>query len=361
LLLSTIVLTIIGICFALGALDSVFGNRLKVGSIFLETFRKMGAVTLGVMGLYSLAPAAAEGAGMLLRPVAAFLRMDPAAFPSLLFPVDMGGYPLCKELAQDPLLGAFFGTVASSIFGATVGYCIPVSSNLVDRKLHPELALGTLSGLVAIPVALFVGGLVAGIAPLMLAINLIPTLIMSILLCVGLLRKPALMTRIFTGFGRVMSAIGLVGIVLQALRALNIWTPLPTLAPLEDALVVIMRIVISMTGAMVFLTLITRLLRKPMEALGKRAKVDGSTIAGVFAAMVAALIIYSDFDKYPRRGRVMLAAVCASAAFVFGGQLGVVSAWEPSMVTPFFIAKFLAGILAVPLAMWLYGRQEKAE
>lgn len=359
--LSTVLLAVIGLCFALGALDSIFGGRLRLGAVFLETFRKMGAVALGVMGLYSLAPAAADGLRALVGPLAAALRMEPAAFPALIFSVDMGGFGLSTGLAQDARLGAFFGAVAAAIFGATVGYCIPVSSTLIERRYHPELALGTLSGLVVIPAALFAGGLVAGFSPAVMAWNLLPTILLSALLSVGLLRKPRLMTPVFTWFGRIMSAIGLLGIVLQALRALGIWTPLPALAPLEDAAAVIVRIAIIMTGAMVLVEILRRLLRRPMEALGKRLGADGGTVAGLLVATVSALIVYTSFDSYPARGRVLLAAFCASGAFVLGGQLGVVSAWAPDMVPAFFTAKLLAGALALPLALFLQTRREKAE
>ncbi len=359
MLFSKVILAVIALCFALGAVDSIFGGRLKLGPVFLDTFRKLGAVTLGVMGLYSLAPAAAEGAKALFEPLASFLHMDPSAFPSLLFPVDMGGYGLCTGLAKDPQTGEFFGAVASSIFGATVGYCIPVSSGLIDKKWHPELALGTLSGLVAIPVALVAGGLFAGLAPLSLLINLIPTMLLAALLCFGLLKAPEAMTKIFTGFGRVMSAIGLLGIVLQALRALNVWNPLPALAPLEDASTVAVRIAMIMSGAMVMVEILGRVLRRPMEALGRKLGVDGATVSGLLVATVSALIVYSGFDRYPGRGKVALAAFCASGAFIFGGQLGVVSAWSPGMVGAFFFAKVLAGVLAVPLAVFLYSRRSK--
>lgn len=358
--LSSVLLVIIGLCFAAGALDSIFGGKLGLGQVFLDTFRKMGSVALGVMGLYSLAPAVAAGVSAFVRPMAEALSMEPAVFPALLFSVDMGGWGLSTGLAQDARFGAFFGSVAASIFGATVGYCIPVSSTLIGREYHPDLALGTLSGLVVIPVALFVGGLVAGFEALRLAWNLLPALLLSILLSIGLLRRPSLMTTAFTWFGRIMSGIGLCGIVLQALRALGVWNPLPALAPLDEAALVIVRIAMIMAGAMVLVEVLRRLLRRPMEALGKKIGADGNTVAGLLVATVSALIVYSSYREYPPRGRVLLAAFCASGAFVLGGQLGVVSAWAPDMVPAFFTAKLLAGAMALPLALWLKIRREKA-
>lgn len=359
MLLSSALLTIIGACFALGAVDSLIGGKLRLGPVFIETFRKMGSVALGVMGLYSLAPAAAPVVSALFAPLAAALGMEPAAFPALLFPVDMGGWGLCTGMAEDARLGSFFGAVAASIFGATVGYCIPVSSSLIDKTYHADLALGTLCGLVMIPFALFAGGLAAGFEAKVLLWNLLPTLVLSVLLSIGLLRKPALMTAIFTWFGRIMSGVGLICIVLQALRALDVWTPLPALAPLGDASAVVVRITITMSGAMVLVELLRRAFRKPMDALGKKTGTDSGTVAGLLVGTVSALIVYSSFDQYPSRGRVLLAAFCASGAFMLGGQLSVVSSWAPDMVASFLISKCVAGALALPLALLLQMRREK--
>ena len=357
--ISAVILFVIGLCFVLGAIDFIIGDKMRLGTIFADTFRKMGAVALGIMGLYSLAPVFSQGLGAVFIPLAAVLHMEPAAFPALLFPVDLGGWGLCTGIAQDAQLGAFFGAVAASILGATVGYCIPVSSTLIHKDLHPDLALGTLSGLVVIPIALFVGGLTAGFNALQLLWNLLPALVLAVLLCIGLIVRPTLMTTIFTWFGRIMSGIGLSGIALQVLRVFGIWTPLPGLAPLDEASLMVVRVAFTMAGAMVLIELLQRLFKKPMEALGKKLGADGNTVAGLMIATVSALIVYSSFDKYPSRGRVLLAAFCASGAFLLGGQFSVVSLWAPEMVLAFIVAKLSGGLLAILLALWLKTRRER--
>ena len=86
------ILCVIAVFFAVGGIDDLIGNRLGLGSVFLETLQKMGMILLGVMGIYSLAPVAAEYVGAAVTPLADALHMDPSVFPAMLFPVDMGGF-----------------------------------------------------------------------------------------------------------------------------------------------------------------------------------------------------------------------------------------------------------------------------
>ena len=82
------ILCVIAVFFAVGGIDHLIGNRLGLGSVFLETLQKMGMILLGVMGIYSLTPVAAEYVGAAVTPLADALHMDPSVFPAMLFPVD---------------------------------------------------------------------------------------------------------------------------------------------------------------------------------------------------------------------------------------------------------------------------------
>jgi ethanolamine transporter len=306
------------------------------------------------MGLCSLAPVAAEILGKALIPAGRALGMDPSVFPALIFPVDMGGWNLCTELAADRKTGVFFGAVASSVFGACTGYCVPVASRVIEKHLHEDLAMGTLAGLSAIPVAL----LSAGLEFRALIWNLLPFAMLAAVLCYGLLRHFQLTVKIFTGFGQTLSAAGILGIALQCLRTLNIWTPLPSMLPFGEATAIVVRIAITMTGAMIMVELINRFGRRLIERIGGKLGVEGAAVSGMLAAAASALIVYTAFAGYLKRGRVLLAAVCASASFVFGGQLSVVSAWAPEMLRAFLIAKLLSGFLAVAFTMALLAKRK---
>ena len=73
------ILCVIAVFFAVGGIDHLIGNRLGLGSVFLETLQKMGMILLGVMGIYSLAPVAAEYVGAAVTPLAD----DPHTMPDV--------------------------------------------------------------------------------------------------------------------------------------------------------------------------------------------------------------------------------------------------------------------------------------
>ena len=156
------ILCVIAVFFAVGGIDHLIGNRLGLGSVFLETLQKMGMILLGVMGIYSLAPVAAEYVGAAVTPLADALHMDPSVFPAMLFPVDMGGFQLAVETAKDPRMGLVSGALIASLCGATVGYTVTVASTVMDKRFFPQLARGILSGMAGIPVGCVVGAVRAG-------------------------------------------------------------------------------------------------------------------------------------------------------------------------------------------------------
>ena len=94
--------------------------------------------------------------GRLIIPVYRFLGVDPAMFGSLLA-IDMGGYQLSMELAENPLIGRYAGIVAASVFGCTIVFTIPVGMGLIEEGDRPVFAKGIMLGLAAMPAALITG------------------------------------------------------------------------------------------------------------------------------------------------------------------------------------------------------------
>lgn len=357
--ISKIVMTILAIFFAAGAIDSMLGNRFGLGEPFLKAFRMMGSLALGILGLYSLAPAAAQGIGTLVQPLAQATGIDPSAFPALIFPVDLGGFTIATAIAHDAQMGLFFGAVAASIFGATVGYNIPLASGLVKPEHNAELALGMLCGLITTPVGIYLAGILTGLPALALAINMLPMALLGGILCVALLRAPTTTARLFAKFGRLMNILGTAGIVLQMLRTLTGWDPIPAMAPLPQSMSLIATITFSVTGGMMLLHVVQRYLPRQLDSLGKRVGLDGKSISGLLISTVTTLVVYSSYDEYPSRGRVLCAAFGASGAFLLGGQMSVVSTLAPDMIPAYFLAKGISGVLAVSLAVLLYKRETR--
>ena len=91
-----IILWLMAIFMALGALDRIFGSRLGLGKQFEEGILAIGALALSMLGILSLAPVLARLLRPVLVPVYGFLGADPAMFAGTILANDMGGAPLAS-------------------------------------------------------------------------------------------------------------------------------------------------------------------------------------------------------------------------------------------------------------------------
>ena len=108
----------------LGGVDRLRGNKWGFGDKFESGFMMLGSMALSMAGMICLTPVLAQGLEQVIVPFYRLIGVDPAMFGSLLA-IDMGGYPLARDLAEDPLLGSYAGLVAASIFGCTIVFTIP--------------------------------------------------------------------------------------------------------------------------------------------------------------------------------------------------------------------------------------------
>ena len=88
-----IILWLMAIFMALGALDRIFGSRLGLGKQFEEGILAIGALALSMLGILSLAPVLAKLLRPVLVPIYGFLGADPAMFAGTILANDMGGAP----------------------------------------------------------------------------------------------------------------------------------------------------------------------------------------------------------------------------------------------------------------------------
>ena len=180
----------------LGGFDRLRGNKWGFGDKFESGFMMLGSMALSMAGMICLTPVLAQWLEGAIVPVYRLLGVDPAMFGSLLA-IDMGGYPLAKELAEDPQLGSYAGLVVSAIFGCTLVFTIPVGMGMIAPADRPFFAKGIMLGLVAMPVGLVAGGLFCGLSvPTCLHQNL-PIFLLALLLLGGLWKFPEKMVKGF--------------------------------------------------------------------------------------------------------------------------------------------------------------------
>lgn len=346
---------ILFILFALfavaGGVDYIISNRLGLGKAFERGITTMGPLALTMTGMMVLAPLLADLLSPVILPLFNLMGVDPAMFAGSLLACDMGGAPLADRLALDPEGALLGGMVCSSLLGVTVTFTIPVSMGMLKAEDRPYAAKGILCGIITVPLGIFVGGFVAGIAPLKVLLNLLPTLLPALLIALGLWKCERVIIKLFSWFGRIMTAVSVLGLLLALFQKLTGWVLISSLAPVEDAILVVGEIALLLAGAFPMMHLIARLLNRPLLALGRRLGVNAVSVTGLLTTTVNSIATFDTVKDMDPRGKVLNMAFAVSAAFVFGDHLAFAGGWEPEAIPAMMAAKLTAGVTALALAL----------
>lgn len=357
---NTIVLWVMAIGSILGGLDKIFGNRFGLGKEFEKGYETMGPLALGMVGIVCLTPLLQRGISGTVAPLCAAFGIDPAIFGAVLAN-DMGGYQLAMELASDPRAGLLSGLLVSSTLGALLVFSIPVGLGIIQKEKQPDFIQGVLLGLIAVPFGSFFGGLAAGFPVGLVAANIAPVAVISLLLVVGLKCIPQKMTKGCMIFGRLVSAAGCVGLVCAGFESVTGMVLIPGMAPIEGAMGTVAEIAIVLGGTFPVLAILMRLLDRPLNFLGRKLGLDFvSTSAMIFTLANSVSLFVMTKDMKPR-GITIATAWMVTTSAVLGDHLAFTASVAPDMILPLVVTKVTGGLLSVPLAMYMTrGMAEKS-
>ena len=342
----------------LGALDRILGNRLGLGQEFENGIQAMGSLALAMVGIVCLAPVLAAVLRPVVVPVFRFLGADPAMFAGSILACDMGGGPLARELTDNPQAAGLGGVITGSMLGAIIVFTIPVALGILKEEDRPALAKGILCGIVTIPVGILVAGLTAGYSIGMVARNLVPIVILAGLIALGLWLAEDKMVRGFAVFGKIVVAVITVGLAAAVIQALTGFAMIPGMVDISEGFQTVGTIAIVLAGAFPLVSAVTRLLQKPLMAVGKLLGINDTAAAGLIASLANSIATFGMVKDMNPRGKVVNIAFAVSAAFVFGDHLGFTAGFAPELLGPVILGKLAGGISAVLLAL-LLTRNEK--
>jgi ethanolamine transporter len=346
-----IIIIIMAVFLAIGGLDRIFGNHLKLGEAFEKGIRTTGEMMLSMIGVIVLAPVLASVLKPVMVPVYGFLGADAAMFAGTLLAPDMGGAPLAYSLAADTDAARLGGIIAASMLGGTVAFTIPVVMGMFDGEDRALSAKGLLYGVVTIPIGIIVGGLVAGFNIVMVLLNTVPIAIISLLIALGLWKAERFLVKGFVIFGKIIIAVATIGIVAAGVESMTGITLIKGLDSLSEAFIVVGQIGIVLAGAFPLIAVINLLLKKPMEKAGSLLKINAVSISGLMTSLVNSLIMFGMVKDMDKRGKVINMAFAVSAAFVFGDHLAFTAGFDAPMIGAMIAGKLAAGITAVALAV----------
>ena len=352
-----ILIAVMAIFAVLGAADRILGDHLGLAPEFENGILAMGSLALAMVGIVSLAPVLASWLRPVVVPVYRFLGADPAMFAGTILACDMGGGSLAQEMTEDPRAALLGGVITGSMLGATVVFTIPVAMGILRPEDRPAMAKGILCGVVTIPVGVLVGGLAAGYPFMMVLRNLTPILIIGALIALGLWRAEEGMIRGFAVFGKIVVAVITAGLAAAIVEELTGFVLIPGMAPISEGFQTVGAIAIVLAGAFPLVYTVTKLLRKPLMAVGKLLGINDAAAAGLVACLANSIAAFEMVKDMNSRGKVVCIAFSVSAAFVFGDHLGYAAGFAPEILPAMIAGKLAGGVAAVAAALLLTRRE----
>lgn len=355
-----VIICLMVIFMALGAVDRILGGRFGLGGKFEEGILAMGSLALAMIGIICLAPVLARLLRPIVVPVYQFLGADPAMFAGTILANDMGGASLAQELALTREAGQFGGLIVGAMLGPTIVFTIPVGLGIIRAEDRPCLATGVLAGIITIPIGSFAGGLAAGFPVGMVVRCLIPIVLFAVLVAIGLWRIPSGMVKGFQVFGRIIVIIITIGLAAAIIQKLTPLTLIPGMNPIEDGFAIVGDIAVVLAGAFPLVYVITRVFRRPLMKLGRLLGMNDIAAAGLVATLANNIPMFQMLKDMDRRGKVINVAFAVSAAFVFGDHLGFTAGFDADMIFPMIVGKLVGGVTAVAVAMLLTRKEARA-
>lgn len=356
--INEIIIYIMVIFMVLGAIDKIIGNKFGLGEQFEEGIMAMGALALSMVGIISLAPVLSELLVPIISPVSNLIGNDQSVFAGMLLANDMGGYQLAQSLTDNADAAMFSGLILGSMFGPTIVFTLPVALGIIEKEDHKYLANGVLLGLVTIPLGTLVGGLVAGFSLGMILINLVPVILISLLIILGLKFIPEKMINGFTIFGRGIVIIATIGFAIAIVQELTPLVLIKNLAPVSEGLAVIGSIAIVLAGAFPMVYFITKVFSKQLNKLGKLLGMNDAGAAGLIATLANNIPMFGMLKDMNHRAKIINIAFAVSASFVLGDHLGFTAGVEESMIFPMMVGKLVAGVSAIILVIITLGKED---
>ena len=356
--MNQLIIYLVILFFIVGAVDYMIGNRFGFGERFKAGLMTMGSLALAMLGIISLAPVIAEILLPIITPVYGLVGADPATFVNTILAIDMGGYALAEAMAISPDAGLFAWVFLGTTMGATIVFTIPVALGTIKKEDHSYFAQGVLIGLMTIPFSVLIGGLIAGFNIEMMLRNLFPTMIISLLIGLGLWRKPGSMIKGFSIFGKFVELVAVVGLVAIMIETSTGFIVIPNLTPLEEGIKIVGTIALYLAGAFPLVLFISKILKHPLKKFGATLGINEIATAGLIATLAHAIPMLALVKEMDPRGKVVNIAFSVSAAFTFGSHLGFVAGITQEMVLPMIVAKLLGGISAIFITLFIFRKQE---
>ena len=192
----------------------------------------------------------------------------------------------------------------------------------------------------------------------MIALNLIPILMISLLLIVCYFKFPNGTMTVLIVFG---NALRILSFVFFAMAAVGLFAPKLAFtdeAYVKDILYMVLRMVLVACGGMVLSHIILSRFKKQIGVVAHKLGVNEVSVVGLILSFTQSLAMLPLFSQMDRKGKILNAAFSVCGAYVVGGQLAFVSSLaEGSQAMAYIVCKLISGLLAVAVAAVFSGNK----
>ena len=379
--IGTIIIYIIMVCAVIGAFGAIRNPEMGVGKEFMEGIYTIGPIFANSAGIMASIPFISKFIEQVCGPFFEKIGADPAIAATSILATDMGGYQLAEVLKQS-YEGWIMAMVVGFMAGATIVFTIPLGLPMLDKRDHKYMALGILSGLLAIPFGVFISTMIilmshmkirtvidtASAASHVFSIsistvftNLLPLIIFVIVTAIGLYFFSDIMIKLFIIFGKILDICIKLVFVFSVVEiftgfftnVFGVWGFDPIMADKEDnfrALENAGNIAIMLSGAFPMVYLIRKYFSTPLTKVGQRVGLSEVGSAGIISNVANILAMFKLVRDMPPKDKVINIAFGVCAAFLLGDHLSYTANFQPTLIPAVMIGKLSAGILAVLFA-----------
>ena len=368
-------------CAVISVIVSIVNKDHPLGKKFFEGLDTIGTIFLPVAAILASAPFLDGMITNFVGPLFAAIGSDMSMAATTIIATDMGGYELANAIAATKE-SWIMAMVTGYMAGATVVFSIPVALRILPLADRKYLALGTISGFLAIPIGVFtscvfiafsqpaireaVGNNLSASYQLTLSLllilkNLLPLLILSVLLLILLKWKPKALIRGFLVFGNIMDYALRIIFVLAMIEytthffsgVLGHWGFDPIMADqsnLYRAAEASCSIGITLAGAFPFVYILQIYLKKPLAFLGRSFNLSVRAMAGILAASANVIALLGIVKELTPEDKIKCIAYSVCAAFLVGDHLLFTDLYQPTLALPIMIGKFIGGCFGILFA-----------
>lgn len=368
----------------LGAMASVIKPESGLGKEFVNGIHSIGPVFLAQAGIMAAIPILSYAITYTIGPLFQSMGSDASIAALSIIAVDMGGYQLADAIAanRDQWITAMLIGYTS---GASIVYLIPVGLVMLEQKDHKYLALGAMAGLISIPFGVLISltiitfnnipvrDIISTSSPAnhYLSIDffnalqlLSPLFVFCILLALGLKYRTLLMVKCFLFFGKIMDAfikMVLAACIIQHFtgvfsKIFGGWVFDPLFADEKElyrAIEIAGYIGIMLAGTFPICYLFQKYCQRPMKFIGRQLRLTDAGAIGMVMVLANIIAVYHLFKDMRARDKVLCVAFGICAQATLGDHLAFTANFQPTLVLPIMAGKFLAGAIAVAIAIFI--------